>query len=572
MKKGTKLLALLLACMMLIGLFDGCGNSGSSATSDAPASDASVKTEEPAPAEEPTPAEEVSADGEASAEEAPASTNVELPLVDEPTSLSVWSVSAPFYGGKLDDLGDIYILSVFAEMTNVTLDYTTISFAAGDDAFGVMIASGDYCDIISEFSRRYAKSDDNAIDEGILIDLADLINENCPNLVPYIEGDKDIRDGITTDKGRIIAFPDIRSEPEPGPVNGLGIRQDWLDALNLDTPTTYDQFHTVLKAFKDNYNATMFIPQDGVNVENGLASGYGIDGNVLDDGGMFVVDGVVKSALVEDGYKEFLTMINQWYSEGLIDPDFITYQDEFINSHVEVITSGENGVASLDQDSFVTLREASGDPNFQLAPLADLTREEGETLHFGQKPSAFSGKNWFVTTGCENPELVAQYCNFLYSDEAIFIENYGTEGYTFEYDADGNPAYTDFITNNPDTDMFLMFLTVLSHTGSPFPHVAIYDRTYYLLEDVQLECMYTWSGNTDYAYVIPTSVALNAEESEEFNNLFSDVSTLASENIMAFMIGERSLDEYDAFKADLKQMGIDRMIELYQSAYDRYIG
>lgn len=32
------------------------------------------------------------------------------------------------------------------------------------------------------------------------------------------------------------------------------LRQDWLDELGMETPVTIDDWHDVLKAFKDNYN------------------------------------------------------------------------------------------------------------------------------------------------------------------------------------------------------------------------------------------------------------------------------------------------------------------------------
>jgi putative aldouronate transport system substrate-binding protein len=578
MKRKSSILALFLVLAMMLSMLAACGSSTTTSTSTETETAADTTTEETSAspeASEATTAEDTTTpadsteEAQPSEEPAAAESEIQLPLTEDLETFTVWAAAAPFYAGKLEDLGDIYILSVLEENTNVHLEYTTISFTAETESFGVMVASGDYTDIINKGVDLYSKSADDAIDQEILIDLTDLIANYCPNLQARIDSDEDISEGMITAGGRIAAFPVLYNEAEPGPSNGLGIRQDWLDALGLDTPTTYDQLHDVLVQFKEAYNATMFIPQDGVNVENMLASGYGIDGNVLDDGGLYVVDGVIKSALMEDGYKDFLTMLNTWYEEGLIDPDFVTYSDEFINSHTEVVTTGRNGVASIDTDSFVTLKDASSDPDFNMMPLADLTLNEGETLHFGQKTSAYGGNSWSITTACQNPELITEYVNYLFSDEGIFLTNYGTEGYTFEYSDDGTPVYTDFIANNPDTDMFLMLLTQLAHTGSPFPYEMIYDRTYYMLEDVQIEARYVWSSNTDYAYVIPSAVTLTTEESERFNDLFSDISTCASENVMKFITGARSLDEYDSFKSDLLQMGLEDMVALYQAAYDR---
>lgn len=40
------------------------------------------------------------------------------------------------------------------------------------------------------------------------------------------------------------------------PTSGAQIRKDWLDALNLPMPETYDDWENTLLAFKENYGCT----------------------------------------------------------------------------------------------------------------------------------------------------------------------------------------------------------------------------------------------------------------------------------------------------------------------------
>ncbi|HML48959.1 MAG TPA: hypothetical protein PKE04_19640, partial [Clostridia bacterium] len=65
------------------------------------------------------------------------------------------------------------------------------------------------------------------------------------------------------------------------------------------------------------------------------------------------------------------------------------------------------------------------------------------------------------------------------------------------------------------------------------------------------------------------SPSMTEEETEEYKKLFNGVDTLASENCIKFIIGERSLDEYDAFVQSLKDAGSERLVELTNLAYDR---
>ena len=40
---------------------------------------------------------------------------------------------------------------------------------------------------------------------------------------------------------------------------------------------------------------------------------------------------------------------------------------------------------------------------------------------------------------------------------------------------------------------------------------------------------------------------------------------------IAFIMGKKSFDEWDAYVSQMKELGIERAIEIYQNAYDRYM-
>ena len=117
---------------------------------------------------------------------------------------------------------------------------------------------------------------------------------------------------------------------------GLVIRKDWLDELGLDVPETYDELHDVLKAFKDKYNCSSAIYMNNNCTITTLTEGYNVATyNVSGSGGAggsgsslpyYVEDGVVKCSFIEDGYRDYLTMIHDWYEEGLMDSDFVSIE------------------------------------------------------------------------------------------------------------------------------------------------------------------------------------------------------------------------------------------------------
>ena len=73
---------------------------------------------------------------------------------------------------------------------------------------------------------------------------------------------------------------------------GLQIRKDWLDALGLEVPKTYEDFEKAMLAIKEAYDVTVplaFAQFDDyfINNSNVLAAGYGVtwDGFILNDEG-----------------------------------------------------------------------------------------------------------------------------------------------------------------------------------------------------------------------------------------------------------------------------------------------
>lgn len=60
-------------------------------------------------------------------------------------------------------------------------------------------------------------------------------------------------------------------------------------------------------------------------------------------------------------------------------------------------------------------------------------------------------------------------------------------------------------------------------------------------------------------------------ESNELSSIYSDLSTMVSEKLIRFIIGDEPLSSWDTFVADMKAMDAERCVEIYQTALDRYL-
>ena len=260
MKK--KLLALLLTAAMALTLLSGCGSktesaSGSSAASPAPDSaPADVSTPETTPQEEEASAAEASIpEEEEEVVEGPVAGDKDFdwsvfePLSEEPVTLTMFYTQPPPLAAIMDSPNDMSLLyQKFEEITNVHIDFQMVNMMDASTTFTLMIASGDYCDITND-ALNYYDTADQAYEDGIAVDLMEY-PDSVPNFMALMEKYPQIRTDLETLEGHILNMPRIDMPIGQAAENGLLIRQDWLDDLDLDMPNSYDEMHDVLAAFK----------------------------------------------------------------------------------------------------------------------------------------------------------------------------------------------------------------------------------------------------------------------------------------------------------------------------------
>ena len=64
---------------------------------------------------------------------------------------------------------------------------------------------------------------------------------------------------------------------------------------------------------------------------------------------------------------------------------------------------------------------------------------------------------------------------------------------------------------------------------------------------------------------------MTIEEADEYSKISGEVATYVKEMLAAYMTGAKSLDTFETeYLATLESLGVDRMIEIYQSALDQF--
>lgn len=333
-----KLLALLLSAVMLLS-FVACGTEeSSSAVSTEPsaqettaANTATTETAEGnAPAAESAVESADSAIEAVEGEETPLTSiladmdPVELPISEDEPLYEIW-MAAPGTVSQAEDLAsDNETYAELQKRTGVKITFLMANFFAQMDQFNLMAASGDFPAVMNGAATLYSAGPDAALEEDIFINLLDYA-EYMPHYEALINSREGLFDDVATPEGNLVGFYSLYDYDKYGLGDkGYLIRQDWLDDLGMDMPKTYDELHDVLTAFKDEKGAdsAFVLPVSGTN--DFVLGGFGVGAT------FYVEDDTIKFGPMEEGFKEYLQLMNQWYSEGLMYNDFYNYANEIM--------------------------------------------------------------------------------------------------------------------------------------------------------------------------------------------------------------------------------------------------
>lgn len=586
-----KFLALLLALCLTMGLMAGCGNTASSgAESSAPAaSEDAQTTEEETPAEEPaeeagSAAEEAGSSAETAAtgevteyamevfgtDQAPEA--ISYPIdTDESLSL-VATFPDPLFASYPNAMADCSIYKAAEEATGVHVEYQGMSTSASNEQFNVMVASGSYPDLIG-WGLNFANGDSAEVDEDVILDLTEYIPQYAPNYFKLLSTDDELLRTAVSASGYITAFCGLTTE-QSGQKAGLVIRTDLLDKLGLDKPYTMEEWEDTLAAFKDEgLEQPLVMLAPGAIQDNWIASAFDVaafcNSFPMSVAPTYVVDGEIKFGPIEDGFLDYITLMNDWYTKGYIDPDFISINSNWNGAdYSNAITTGEAGIFYTDWGNIGGYIEASEIDGFALEATYDMHASEDSVNHFGAFTLKAASNGFRISSNCENVELACQWGDWWYSDEGSLLANYGVEGEGFEY-VDGVPTFTDLVT---DSEWGMRDALLIYASNGTINCVIDNNAVASGYSDVDKAAPEIWAEGVDGEYVIPSSMTLTAEEQTEAAGIYSDIQTLCMEYIAKFITGDISLDEYDSFVSDIESMGIQDYLDIYQTAYDRYMG
>lgn len=553
-----KWLALLLAGCMAAGVLAGCGNSqggGKDTAASSDTSDQGGQSGEKAEKEE----KESASSGE----------KVKLTALISKHSLT-------------KDVNEMEWLNILEEENGVDIEWQQIT-ADWDQKKSVMFAGGDIPDILFKATA----TTDFATYNGLFENLAPYIEAgDMPNVAGMFEDHPELRTLCTDENGAIYGLPNYRSLwPRTNRV--LYINKTWVDALGLQMPSTMDELHEVLLAFRDkdpngNGDTTDEIPLDFNGFPSFLLGCFGVP-LMNESDGYYVEDGTVKNFRVDENYKEFMIWLQELYGEGLINEEVIT-QDY---SKFQSLARGEGTTAKVG----VTLGWESGDrfgtevadqyvPLPALKPHADSDENEVYWGYYYDNNSV-NAATVALSANCKNMEAAVSFIDDFYAEEigiqVLFggmnevdncIQDNGDGTYTVLPPADSSidPGTWKWTNSFADYSPYYIAddmkdkLTMGEDMARVLAEREPLDPTLDLMEE---KCDTYPAKFINYTTDENADLAMNQ----------SNINNIVDQTYAAWLTDStRNIEEeWDAYVKSVYDIGLAQNLEIRQTAYERYL-
>lgn len=529
LKKKKKVSSVLLAGILTLTLaLTGCAGSAANKEAKTPATSA--------------PSQEGTA--------TPAATDPVKPDPNKKYSIAI----APSASVPVNPNGEL--LAYFEEKFNVDYDVWNIEASKWHEILNLKFASGEIPDQMDvkgfDTLKKY-------VDQDILAEIpVDLFKENAPFLYnEFLEKALPGALNYGMVDGKLYGIPKPVSSIQRAPIVWRG---DWLKKIGMDAaPQTLEQFEEAMYKFanedpdgngrKDTYGLS----------QTGMQAVYGAFGYL--PGIWQERDGKLVYASVQPEVKQALALLNKWYKDGVLDPEFITGENQggyyafshaFFNNRI-----GFTSIGAFYHWKPILHEGDTKSENF--LELQKVNPAAAETIIHGVPPVGPGGKQGVLAPSVVNnvllgfgkqlekePDKMAKMLQILdqlnatYEDYLTSI--FGIKGEHWDYDpANGFPGFI----NDNDAKKLAELGVVLN----PF------EPRDYAIE--RAKPRFDWAEENHYGVGGISDRLLSPLPSD--GKYKEELKKIEEEAFIRIITGDKPIDYFDEFVAQWKSKGGDQL-------------
>jgi putative aldouronate transport system substrate-binding protein len=488
-----------------------------------------------------------------------------MPIVNEPITLTVLTTR---WGNMGDSFKENEFLKKLEEESNVKIEWQVQSLNDWSEQKGIMLASGELPDIIFGFQTFNDADIMNNLD--LFIPLDDLIENYMPNYKKAITEMPDLQKIATFPDGKMYSLS--KNLPlRPSSCNQPVINKKWLDNLGLEVPTTIDELYNVLKAFKEqdangNGDPNDEIPISGAGgISMELLNPFGIT-DITGYKMMVNEDSTLTYYPTSEAYKEGIKWLHKLYSEGIIDSEVFTQDDTMLSAKRQ-----DPNVSRVGFEYAWTPDSNFGQWSSEYEVIPPIKGYDGKQ-YTGGDPNGVSSimrNEVLITKFCKHPEIAARWIDEFYTGEASIQNFWGGIGTVITKHDDGTYTLND-PPEGTSADAWYWDSSLRDfgpkYISKDFEKKIKLSPTSGDGLKVELSKIAESTITTPYPNVMFTN-----EENEERPTLTTDIDKYI-DSTCAYWVTEGGIDEgWDEYINKLNDMGLERLIQIYTDAYERYI-
>ena len=362
---------------------------------------------------------------------------------------------------------------VDGESTKINIEFAELTTGNESNMMNTLIATGEYQDVIS---MAYAPSNaESMYEEGMILDLTDLVNEYMPNYVAWMDEHPEYKTTLQTyvdGEYKILSIYGL-GDGSAEPFCGFEYRRDWIVEYGTNPETgepftggytddtctkweddvvfpsggsdpvyisdwewMFDIFETALKdrGISEGYAYQL---QPGVVLYGGdVTTGFGIGSY-----GWYIEDNECKQGFTSDQMRTYLEAMREWYKKGYIQKDFdenvdgMFWKKDTANVYAGNVGMWYGSTSSLGNQMDVSNGDES-DNTYGICvygaaqPINDVygdlsTDSSTPTSYFNSL--SMIGQSICITNNAADKNLPALLTalDYLYSKEGALLRTYG---------------------------------------------------------------------------------------------------------------------------------------------------
>ncbi|HPB42607.1 MAG TPA: ABC transporter substrate-binding protein, partial [Sphaerochaeta sp.] len=265
---------------------------------------------------------------------------------------------------------------------------------------------------------------------------------------------------------------------------------------------------------------------------------------------------------ISEEYKSYITFFRKLYAEGLLDPEMAEPIDG--DRWTQKLATGKAMASYAYYDQIGGVEANSTIPGFKLQMYPALAGPAG--AHHQEKSRTGGGVMFPIKTSrrADFEQLVRAVDEMFFSEENAKLWCLGVEGVTYTVH-NGKIVFADEFVNAKEG--IYKSMQVKHGTGSDVTQMVWvnaremtkYDDNYARI-NAEVEAM------GDVIRYIPPTPKFDDKQAEEAGSLQTPLHDAWERWNSAFLTGAKSIDrDWNAYVQEMKNLGIDRFLELYNS-------